>query len=152
MRRVARPSVEIRPFESADIDVLYSWLPEALPGIARAQIIGSRAWTGLVDGKPVAAAGVMTQWQGYGKAWFTAGNPAKREDVPLKVWLRLTQLIKDGIAGAMSALDRLEIYVDARDEKAIRWAERLGFRKECLARKYLPDGADAWIYVIISED
>lgn len=100
-----------------------------------------QAWTGMVDGKPVACAGLVEMWAGRAYAWAVLSK-----DVGPHL-LRVTREIRFRLDAA--PFGRVEMAVDAKFSNGCRWAERLGFRLESLAGKYLPGGRDAFIYVRI---
>jgi hypothetical protein len=59
----------------------------------------------------------------------------------------LTRAIRSVLGRA--AFRRIEMAVRTDFPSASRWAEMLGFERECLATAFFPDGADAYLYVRI---
>ncbi len=101
------------------------------------------AYAALVDGQPVAAAGVVELWTGRAHAWALIGEDAGPH------MLHITRATR-------SFLDRLpcrrvEMAVDAEFPQAIRWACMLGFTCETPEpmRRYTPDGRDAYLFARI---
>jgi len=97
------------------------------------------AWTATADGVPMVCGGIIPVWEGRGYAWTLIDRDAGPH------MLGLTRAIRSLLDRA--AWRRLEMAVDADFEAGARWAVLLGFRCECLAPKYLPDGRDAFVYV-----
>ena len=95
------------------------------------------AWAVLSDGKPVAAGGFTEIWHGRGYAWALFA-----QRWPVKSAIRA---IRSKLADAQ--FPRLEMVVDVEFEKAAAFAEYLGFELEHTAKRYLPNGHDAHIYV-----
>lgn len=91
------------------------------------------------DGAPVACAGMVPVWPGRAYAWALLDR-----DVGPHM-LAVTRAIRSRLDRASFA--RIEMAAAVDFEAASRWARLLGFERESLARKYLPDGRDAWIYV-----
>ena len=102
---------------------------------------GGSSWAALQDGRPVAAAGVVEVWPGRGYVW--ALFPGRW---PVRAVMREIRARLDGLRFA-----RLEMAVDAEFEAAARFAEHLGFSRESTARRYMPNGHDAHIYVRFAE-
>ena len=96
------------------------------------------AWTLMVDGVPVACAGLVSMWEGRAYAWALLAK-----DAPM---LTLTREIRSHLARAGFA--RVEMAVDAGFVAAQRWAEMLGFTLETPEpmRKFLPNGRSAYLY------
>lgn len=108
--------------------------PEALAAPA------GDAWTGMVDGRPVACAGLVEVWAGRAYAWALLAAYAGPHMVSI------TRAIRCRLA--RSPYRRVEMAVDAGFSAGARWAELLGFERETPMpmRKYLPNGRDAWLY------
>jgi len=98
---------------------------------------GGRAWAAVHDGRAVAAAGVIELWPGRAYAWALFAEWWPVRAVILEMRAKLDELL----------FARLEMAVDTEFEPAARFAERLGFVRESTARRYLPNGHDAHIYV-----
>lgn len=98
-------------------------------------------WT-VLDGAGgvVGIGGVCEAWAGRGIGWCGLSKNAGRHMVPL------TKLIRR----VHDALDyrRIEMYAEAGNPRAERWAVLLGFHLETPEpmRGFLPDGRDAMMY------
>lgn len=99
------------------------------------------AWTAVHDGLPLCCGGLVEMWPGRAYAWALLDR-----DVGPHM-LKLTRDIRAVLAS--SGFRRIEMAVDAGFEPGERWARLLGFVPEVLARRYMPHGGDAWIYVRI---
>ena len=106
---------------------------KASPGYAQAAIL---------DGEPIAAAGVIELWPGRAYAWAYIGEKAREH-------------FKTIHRAVHNALDRnrcrrVEMAVDVRDPGAKRWAHHLGFDYEGTARKWTIDGRDVEIWARVT--
>jgi len=95
------------------------------------------AYAGIEGGRVVGAAGVVPVWRGCHAAW------ALLSEMPLRQMVEVTGLVRM-FAGDFSG--RLETWVDASRPGHGRWAEKLGFEREGLMKRFLPSGGDAWLY------
>lgn len=112
----------------------------ATPEIAAA-LEGTEAYTALVDGKPVACAGMVQRWEGRYEVWsYLAGG------IGGKAFIKLHQAVRRFLDAQCNA--RIEAYVDREFDNGHRWVRSLGFEMEapCLKR-YFPNGRDAALYV-----
>lgn len=128
----------IVPFESDHVQMM------DVQAAQRGEIDFSRldrkeAWTAVVDGRPICCAGLQEMWPGRAYAWALLAHDAGRYMV------RLTRAIRSRLDCAR--FQRVEMAVAAHFAPGVRWARMLGFEMECKARKYMPDGGDAWIFV-----
>lgn len=93
------------------------------------------AWTGLVDGRPVACCGVLDRGGGRGDAWALLAGDIGPTLLPL------TRAILRGLK--LGRWRRIEAITAANFKPARRWVRMLGFEFESTARAYFEDGADA---------
>lgn len=98
-------------------------------------------YTAIVDGRPVACAGMVDQWRGRALAWALIGADAGPH------FVRITRAVRRALD--MAEWRRIEMQVDAEHGEAIRWARMLGFEVESKMRAFLPDGRDAFMFVRI---
>ena len=96
------------------------------------------AQTALLDGQPIACAGVMELWPGRAYAWAYLGEQAAGR---FKAVHRAVVAVL-----ASNRWRRVEMAVDVRDPGAKRWAYHLGFDFEGVARKWTTDGRDVEIW------
>lgn len=101
----------------------------------RQGLAAHEGYAGLEAGKVVGAAGVVPIWRGSVVAWALLSV-----DIPMVALHRAVSLWLGNYAG------RIETWTDARHEAHSRWARMLGFEREGLMKKFLPDGGDAWLY------
>jgi|JI9StandDraft_2_1071091.scaffolds.fasta_scaffold04911_5 hypothetical protein len=102
------------------------------------------AWTGMVDGVPVACAGLVEVWQGRAYAWALLARTAGP-------WMAaITRAVRRALKA--STFDRIEMAVDAGFVAGQRWALLLGFELETPRplRRYLPGGRDAYLYAMVT--
>jgi hypothetical protein len=101
-----------------------------------------QAWAAVVDGRALACAGLVEIWPGRAYAWALLDRDAGRH------MLALTRAIRSRLAAA--TWRRVEMAVDAEFAPGARFAEMLGFERECRAAAYFPNGHDAYVYVRVS--
>ena len=99
----------------------------------------SRAWTGVIDGRPLACGGFMEQWPGRTLAWMYLN----RDSAPHMV--SITRAVKAQLAKVKG---RIEFAVRADFPAGNRWAMLLGFEVETpIMKAYGPEGEDCIGYV-----
>jgi hypothetical protein len=132
---------EVVPFTPDHIEAMRVQDAQKLPSREQREAMAApfgRAWTALVDGHPVACAGMVELWEGRAYAWGLIGEDAGP-------WMRrITRAIRSALGSA--GYRRVEIAVDAQFGAGCRWAHLLGFELEALAKAYMPNGRDAFIY------
>jgi hypothetical protein len=99
---------------------------------------GGPAFSCELAGEIIACGGLLKLWPGRASAWALLSKHTGRH-MP-----RITRAVIRFLEVAEET--RIEITVDDGFETGYRWAELLGFKREALMRKYLPDGRDAWLY------
>jgi len=98
------------------------------------------SFTGVVNGIPLASAGVIPMWMGRGMCWAYLSDHARGSK-----FLAVHRAVKRFLEGVY--VQRLEMTVDTDFEPGHRWAEMLGFEMECAKmRAYRPDGGDCALY------
>ena len=103
-------------------------------------LVGDWAFTGIVNGVPVAAAGVIPMWQGRGMAWAYISKHAMAHS-----FIPVHKAVKRFLDQCY--LHRIEMTVDCEFAEGHRWAHMLGFRLEAVRmRGYRPDGGDCALY------
>jgi hypothetical protein len=96
------------------------------------------AFTAFRYGRPIAVVGVVFIWNGVGEMWSIFDNQAR--DIP-STMLRAAIDFSD-IAMRYLYLHRLQITVRTDDNRAIRYAQAIGFNTECVMQKFGPDQID----------
>jgi hypothetical protein len=99
---------------------------------------GGEAFTVFHDGEILACLGVFQFWPGRGVCWAVLSSDLRKHMVGLSKRIR-TFFDQSGYR-------RLEATIAPDFPAAIRWAELLGFERECLMRAYTPSGADQYLY------
>lgn len=104
------------------------------------------SFTVMLDDEPLACAGIwiwdLSHSPRTGEAWAIINH-----DLGSKKPIVLTKAIRRGLDAAQEEYDlaRIHATIDARNEKACRWAKLLGFECEGLMRKWLC-GRDYFLY------
>ena len=114
-------AAHLRPDDAREI-----WAASRSTGhraITRGVATAVRCWAGLVDGEPVAIAGVSPQSLvgGVGVPWMLATPGLERVERP---FLRLSRPVVEAM---QEVCPQLVNYVDNRNERAQRWLRWLGF-------------------------
>jgi hypothetical protein len=102
-------------------------------------IAGPWTFTGVLDGVPVAVAGLSEKWKGVGTTWalFSPG-------LPMSAWLAILRKSRGVLASC--GMHRIEAVVREDHVQGHRWALALGFAPSALMRKWGPDGMDYRMY------
>lgn len=102
------------------------------------------AFTGIVDGLPVACGGLIDIWPGRAYAWALIGRDAG------PWFVSIHRAVLDALR--RSNCKRIEMAVDADFEEGKRWARLLGFRCETPEPMpaFLPTGRPAYLYARVS--
>jgi RimJ/RimL family protein N-acetyltransferase len=139
--------MEVREFHPFDLDGLR--LPLFTPRLGGATLTehamglkaGGDCFTATVDGSPIACVGLIQWWAGRRYVWCYLSDNFCRHTVALtRAIHRWLKYHGEG---------RLETAIDPQNEKAIRWAERFGFEREGLMRRWTETGADMFLYARI---
>lgn len=96
------------------------------------------AFSAMVDGEIIAAAGLLPQWENRAVAWALIGENARRH------FVRLTKSMVRYFDFA--EFNRLETAVKTDFAEGHRWARMMGFVREGTMRGYAPDGCDYDLY------
>ena len=96
------------------------------------------SFTGLINGKPIAAGGVFHLWDGVAEGWVLATKEIYKYPVfcAKHIKKRTEMLIKN------NNIKRLQTSVKADCEMAIRFAKWLGLKPEGVMKSYGPAGED----------
>jgi len=133
--------IDLQPMQAAQRDLFLS------DGYAEAIDVRGKAWSGLLDGEVVGAAGFTPQWDGRSTAWAIFGRK-----VPKKDWPVIVRFIRAAIAGEMAEHKakvghaRVDITVPWGFGEGCRLASLLGFEIEGISRKFGLNGADHFVY------
>ena len=97
-------------------------------------------WTVIDGSEIVGVGGICDAWPGRGIGWCGLSRHAGRHMIPLT---RLIRRVHDSLN-----YRRIEMYAEAGNPRAERWAVLLGFHLETPEpmRAFLPDGKDAMLY------
>tara|TARA_B100000214_G_scaffold159181_1_gene114291 strand:+ start:2414 stop:2863 length:450 start_codon:yes stop_codon:yes gene_type:complete len=103
------------------------------------------SYTGLVDGKPIAAGGVFPLWDGVAEGWVLASKEIFK--YPLFLSKNIKNITEYLIIN--NKIKRLQTSVKADCEMALRFASWLGLKPEGKMIGYGPDGSDYMRYARI---
>lgn len=94
------------------------------------------SFTGRINGRVVACAGLFHLWDGNVRGWALIAG-----DIGPSGMIALHRAVKRAVDGC--AARRIEVEVDTQFQQAHRWVKMLGgFEWEGTMRKYSPDGRD----------
>lgn len=96
------------------------------------------AYSCIVDDVVFACAGLIPQWENRAMAWALISGEAGKH------FLSIHRAVKRTFA--MHPYRRIETTVAMNFEEGYRWADLLGFEREGLMRKYVPNGDDCYLY------
>lgn len=140
--------IQIVPFEPEHADAMDVQIAQRMTPEERQQAMGESfgdAWTAMVDGEPVACAGLVPVWFGRAYAWALLSERAGAHMVAI------TRAVRRALD--MGEFRRVEMAVRAGFAEGERWARLLGFSRETPEpmRAYLPNGQDAYLYAKVSK-
>lgn len=100
------------------------------------------AFTGMIDGKPIFAAGMKMIWNGVAEGWVLATKDVL--DHPLLV----AREIKKGFAKTAKEnnINRVQSAIRADYTIGLKFAKWLGLEEEGLMKKFGFDGSDQYMY------
>tara|TARA_B110000503_G_scaffold114183_1_gene171556 strand:- start:84 stop:530 length:447 start_codon:yes stop_codon:yes gene_type:complete len=103
------------------------------------------SFTGLANGKPIAAGGIYILWDGVAEGWVMATSEIWQH----KIYFALQFKKRTEILLKSTKIKRLQTSVKADFDLGQKFAEFLGLEKEGLMKNYGPDGADYYRYARI---
>lgn len=99
------------------------------------------AVTAFVYNEPAAIFGFVSIWKGVAEAWLVADDVVR--SMPVTFTKSAKQVLD--ISAISMGLHRTQITVRSTDTRAYKWASAVGFKEECLMRKYGMDGVDYFL-------
>lgn len=99
------------------------------------------AYAALIEGRPVACAGLVEMWPGRAIAWALLSRDAGPHF--LKIHRAVARMLD------LCPCHRVEAYADAGFPAASRWLETLGFAREGVMRAFTADRRDCFLYARI---
>lgn len=143
--------LEIKELQDGDLEyVLQNPLEESVKNYQFETKPQRLSWTVLFEGEIVAVGGVVIYWQGVGEMWFMMTKNSKRHDIYGLIALSAIEKKMNEIINE-NKLWRIQAVVRTDFLQSIKMVERLGFVRECLMRKYLPDGNGCFLYAKVKE-
>jgi len=96
----------------------------------------------VCDDLPIAIIGGSLMWPGVMHVWTVLGEEIKKCPSAFhKKVKEMIELYADGLK-----LWRMQMDVNGKYDSGLDWAEALGFKFECVMKKYGPDGSDHWLF------
>lgn len=104
--------------------------------------ISGYAKVAVVDNEVVGIGGVVLLWEGMGEGWIILSRKV------LDFRIETLKCIKKMAEQVISELKlrRLQVTIRADFPQAFKMVEAMGFIREGIMEKYLPDGTDALLY------
>lgn len=99
--------------------------------------------TAYCDDLPMAAAGVVVLWKGFGEAWALLGKDLKGHQAAVVTLAVRRHLL---LWFAELELVRVQCYRKADNYAGHKWLEAVGFGKGALLEKFGPGGEDHYMY------
>lgn len=97
--------------------------------------------TYIHEGEILCCAGIIPYWEGVGEAWFVIPDDIDKAKV------RICSTVKRYLDNVLDThYRRIQATARADNEKAIRFLEWLGFKREALLEKYGIEGDDYYLY------
>ena len=138
--------IEIRPLERGDIEKVKSDpLEKAVKDYPDLIAPSDYCHTALWDGEVVGVGGVIIYWEGVGEVWILLSPKIRK--FPIQMVRCIRKMYEKHSTDR--SFRRLQCVVSIDFPQGQKMVESLGFEKEGLLRKYLPEGTDAWMYSII---
>lgn len=145
----AETAIEIIPFRPRHLTGLRlpaakAYLQRLLdrPDYCASLNVPGLTFSGVIEGRVAGAAGILPQHDSRALAW------ALLEPLPRRAWPAITRRAREVLDEAHGrGYERIETLVHADDPAGMVWVRRLDFVLEAWHRRYLPDGADALLYV-----
>ncbi|KGS95086.1 putative gp13 [Burkholderia pseudomallei MSHR7498] len=97
-------------------------------------------WAIVENGITLGCGGIAEVWENRAQAW-TLMSPSLMQPRRFRVLRRMVQGVLDD-----APWHRIELDIDATNTAGAAWAERLGFVRECVRRKYTVDGRDVILF------
>jgi len=142
--------VEIIPFKSEHAQSIlglgmnepaFELRPEHHKYVVSMEEVGM-SFTGTVNSIPIAAGGVNHLWDNVAEGWVIASKEIWKYPITCA---RAIKIRTDYLA-TNNKIKRIQTSVKSDCDKAIRFAEWLGFKREGLMKQYGPDGSDYYLY------
>tara|TARA_E500000081_G_C6123706_1_gene349552 strand:+ start:449 stop:898 length:450 start_codon:yes stop_codon:yes gene_type:complete len=142
--------IEIVPFKSEHAkqildkglnDVALELRPEHKKYVVEIEDIGM-SFTGLLNNQPIAAGGICYLWDGVAEGWVLAS----RDIFKYPIFCAKTIKRRTDLLAINNKINRIQTAVKSDCDRAIRFAEWLGFKREGLMKKYGPGGTDHYLY------
>lgn len=126
----------LRPYRPGDWDLIHDSLQTEFVSLHADLRIDNcpHAATYELDGKPVAAGGVMPYWQGVGMGWIIANDVMRQH--PFRFARSITSIFEYYIKPSYWRVESV-VRLDRHDIH--RLMTYLGFVPECIAKYYGPD-------------
>lgn len=129
--------IQVVPFEELHV----KHLPPISESLLRFYLSSGENWTLLLDGIPVAAAGVLING-GIGTSWGLISDKAKT--LPVALHKNVKRILGEIIA--RHGLRRVDVIANPAMPENVRWVEHLGFHHEGMMTDFYDVGIPAAYY------
>ena len=138
-------TIEVRPIQPGDMEyVRANPYQESVRDYPDLQAPAD-SFTCVFDGEIVAVGGLNIFWSGVGEAWIILTKSARKEGVfGIIAFHAIRRKLEELIAD--NNIRRCEAQARADFDKANKFINALGFKFECVRRRYCPDGSDMNLY------
>lgn len=97
----------------------------------------------LIDGRPIAAGGIVPLWEGVGEAWSVLSSEALQV-YPVLLMRSFRRYLDNRMKDTFG---RVQMHGSVENEKMLSWARSLGFANCHLLRNYGPGASgDYWMF------
>jgi len=106
---------------------------------------GGPGYSGFHEDTLLACVGIRLMWQGVGEAWalFSQAIVDFKKEAYVIAGAEMERLIYE------NNLTRIQAHADATFPLSYKYLEGLGFKRECLMRKFQPNGNDSFLYSMV---
>ncbi len=132
--------IEIKEFHPRDIEGLSAVAPEIAGGSFLWE--PGYAYTILAEGRPIAACGIRTLWQGVGEAWAFITRTFRGRP---RAFRRIQDLLE--YAEARGSYTRIHCFVPEYFHEGRSFVRHLGFTCEAFLAGFFPNDTGAVVYV-----
>lgn len=140
--------MEFRQATQEDLDfVRHNPFEDAVKGYPYMQCPDDNTYTGIHNSVILGVFGVQVIWEGRGQFWLMMVDDFKEHINGMKALLIMKQKVNWLIE--KNKLWRAEAIIRPDFPQAIKMIEFLGFKRESMLEKYMPDKTDGYLYVRI---
>lgn len=136
--------IEVRTATQEDLDYVSSNPLEGAVKVYPKLTLPENSYTYTINGEIACVGGTVILWPGVGEMWMILTANCKDLTSGTEIALKIRHEMK--VLMAENNLWRIQASVRTDFPLAERLTQALGFIKEGVMKKYLPDGTDAYLY------